>query len=163
MKSIRNNFPQNKWFDEECKTLKHALNSFSKNNDLNSSASLQEYNLLKKNYHATTQRKKREYQNKLREELSTMDSNDPQEYWKYWDMLNKNNSITVASDISLSAFETYFASVQSPPSSALAKFNMHFLKDIEEYMVIYNNNPSYAPTMTDAPITLHEVERELKT
>ena len=65
-----------------------------------------------------------------------MDSNDTQEYWKYWDRLNKNNSITVASDISLSAFETYFASVQSPPSSALAKFDMHFLKEIEEYMVI---------------------------
>ena len=30
-------------------------------------------------------------------------------------------------------------------------------------MVIYNNNPSYTPTMADAPITLHEVERELKT
>ena len=65
-------------------------------NDLNSTASFQEYNLLKKNYRATTQKRKREYQNKLREELSTMDSNDPQEYWKYWDRLNKNNSITVA-------------------------------------------------------------------
>ena len=40
MKSIRNNFPQNKWFDKECKTLKHALNGFSKNNELNSKAIL---------------------------------------------------------------------------------------------------------------------------
>ena len=31
MISIRNNFPKNKWFDEECKTLKHALKGFSKN------------------------------------------------------------------------------------------------------------------------------------
>ena len=46
-------------------------------------------NLLKKDYRPTTQRKKREYQNELREELSTMDSNDRQEDWKYGDRVNE--------------------------------------------------------------------------
>ena len=41
MKSNGNKFPRNQWFDSECKTLKHAVNSFSKNNDLNCTASQQ--------------------------------------------------------------------------------------------------------------------------
>ena len=163
MKSISNSFPQNDWFDAECKSLKRALNDFSKHKDLNTTASLHEYNTLKRSYRATIQRKKREYQDKIREEISAIESNNPQEYWKYWDRLNKNNSTTVASDISLNVFESYFVSVQSPPNSALSKFDGDYLKEIEEYMILYNDNLSNPPIMTDAPITLQEVDKELKT
>ena len=98
---------RNQWFDFECKTLKHAVNSFSKNNDLNCTASQQHYKLLKNRYRAMTQRKKRQFQNSIREDLEQpcekMASNNPQDYRKYLDNLGKDISIKFANNISVTS------------------------------------------------------------
>jgi hypothetical protein len=143
--------------------LKHLTNDYAKTYDLNVQDNLLQYYSLKKSYKATTQRKKRIFQNKIRNELCELDMNNPCDYWKYWDRLHKNNSVSIASDISLDCFVKYFASVQAPPSEYTSTFDMQFLKYVEEFMVNFNNSPTNPSTyMTDHPITMSEVQTELK-
>ena len=162
-KAATNRFPKNEWYDDEFKNLKHLTNDYAKTYDLNVQDNLLQYYSLKKSYKATTQRKKRIFQNKIRNELCELDMNNPCDYWKYWDRLHKNNSVSIASDISLDCFVKYFASVQAPPSDYTSTFDMQFLKYVEEFMVNFNNSPTNPSTyMTDHPITMSEVQTELK-
>ena len=72
-KSLKNSFPSNKWSDKECKKLKRLANDYAKHKDLNIEDNLAQYISLKKSYKATVQRKKREYQSKLRNELDNLE------------------------------------------------------------------------------------------
>jgi hypothetical protein len=87
---------------------------------------------------------------------------DPQDYWKLWNSLKRNNTVALTTNITLDEFEKYFSGVQSPPVAAQQKFDMHFLHEIEEYINIYNRTGTTSSFITDAPITLHEVQTELK-
>ena len=154
-KSVGDTFPKNEWFDLECKSLKRSLNDFPKHNDLNKNDNLTEYVKLKKKYRATTQKKKREYQNKIRENLNRMETTNPQEYWNYWDRLIKNNNITITGKINLASFDEYFRTIQAPPDEAKLHFDMQFLEQAEIFVENYVNNPSSDPFITDEPITIH--------
>jgi len=163
-KSAVNRFPRNEWFDNECKSLKRQTNEFAKNHDLNIEHNLDIYHDLKKFYKSTTQRKKREYQRKVRNELRDMNLGNPRDYWKYWDRIQQNSrTFVTASGITLECFEDYFTSVQSPPQSAVSHFDMQFFKDVEQFLEDYDKNLlNLDPFITDLPITVHEVEFELK-
>ena len=54
-----------------------------------------------------TQRKKWQFQNSIREDLEQpcekMASNNPQDYWKYWDNLGKDISIKFVNNISVTS------------------------------------------------------------
>ena len=162
LKSQGDTFPRNEWFDNECKILKRLVNDFSKNNDLNVQDNLNHYCKLKKNYRAITQKKKREYHKGIRDNLSNMHTNNPQEYWKFWDRLKKNSVSTITGVISLDSFEIYFRSIQCPPNNAKDKFDMQFLLEIENYMKNYDSTLTDDLSMTDAPISTYEVATELK-
>ena len=162
-KSIKNSFPTNEWFDDECKNLKRLTNDFAKHHDLNLECNLTQYHSLKRTYKATMQRKKRLFQNKIRNELEALESQNPIDYWKYWDRLNKNNKCQTTNGISLDTFEKYFVEIQSPPSEARSNFDMQYLSYVEEFMKnIYDSPLSSNLYMTDLPISVHEVQTELK-
>ena len=161
-KSIGNKFPKNEWFDLECKMLKRKVNDYPKQHDLNMEDKLNEYSKLKKNYRATIQRKKRDFQNNIRDHLSNMNSNNPQEYWKYWDKIKKDCSVSIAGTVSLDSFDQYFSAIQAPPQESMLRFDMKFLNEIELFMKSYDEKIISHSFMTDAPITSHEVLQELK-
>jgi len=159
-RSITNTFPKNEWYDEECKNLKRVINAFVKTHDLNLDANLKRYHELKGVYKAMTQRKKRQYQSKIRDELCNR--NNSQDYWKYWNKISTDTAYSVSTNgISLETFETYFNSIQSPPDNAFANFDMEFLNKIEEYLRCYEDSSLIDLTLIDQPITLCEVQESL--
>ena len=159
-RTVKNSFPCNKWFDDECKKLKYLTNNFARKHDLNVEDNLDQYQSLKKSYKATIQRKKRIYQNSIRNELNNLECKNPTDYWKYWDKLKKNNKVTTVGTVSLGDFEDYFENMQSPPSESASKFDFEFLESVEQQLNdLINDSVEY---MTDPPITRYEVETELK-
>ena len=162
LKAPSNSYPSNEWFDDECKTMKRLTNNYAKYNDLNIEANLVIYHDLKRSYKATTQRKKRVYQNKIRDELNVLELQNSCEYWKYWNKLKSNNKMKSANLITLDCFEKYFSELQAPPAEFRSKFDMQFLKYAEEYIKNHDRHPQCNMYITDQPIMLHEVETELK-
>jgi exonuclease III len=161
-RSPSDTFPKNEWFDNECKSLKRKVNDYPKIHNLNINSNLEEYMKVKKTYRSTIQRKKREYQNDVRNQLNNMEATNTQEYWRYWDRLKKNSKVSFVGTISLESFDNYFRGIQTPPAESKLKFDMQFLNQIEVFMQQYNDNPPSEPIMTDAPISTHEVAMELK-
>jgi len=160
-KALKNSFPCNKWFDDECKILKRLANDYAKNHDLDIEENLAQYLSLKKSYKATIQRKKREYQNSVRTELNNLECKNPVDYWKYWDKLKKSNKVTTVGTVSLSNFEEYFKNMQVPPRDSASTFDLEFLESVEQQIdELVNDSVGY---MTDHPITVFEVQTELKT
>jgi exonuclease III len=160
-RSLGNTFPKNEWFDDDCKFLKRKINDYPKNHNLDINDNLAEYMKLKKEYRAKIQRKKREYQNNIRNQLNSMEVSNPQEYWRYWDRLKKDSKMSLVGAITLEDFDNYFQSVQSPPDRARSKFDMQFLDQIEKHVNQYNRISQKEPLMTDAPISAYEVKNEL--
>ena len=107
---------------------------------------------------ATMQRKKRVYQNKIRDELNVLELQNSCEYWKYWNKLKSNNKMKSANLITLDCFEKYFSELQAPPAEFRSKFDMQFLKYAEEYIKNHDRHPQCNMYITDQPIMLHEVE-----
>ena len=159
-KSLKNSFPSNKWFDEECKRLKRLANDYAKHKDLNIEDNLAQYISLKKSYKATVQRKKREYQSKLRNELDNLELKNSVDYWKHWDKLKNSNKLTTVGTVNLLDFEEYFKKIQSPPSDSASKFDFKFLESVEQQLDDLINDSVLH--MSDHPITVHEVQFELK-
>ena len=159
-KSIKNKFPCNEWFDDECKKLKRIANNYSKMHNLDIESNFCQYLSLKKSYKATIQRKKRQYQNAIRTDLCNLECRNPTDYWKYWDKLKKNTKVTTVGTVSLHNFEEYFKKLQSPPCDLASNFDLKFLEYAEQQIdkLIYNSECD----VTDHPITMHEVQRELK-
>ena len=86
-KAVGDSFPRNEWFDNECKQLKRVINDFAKTHDLNLQDKFRQYHSLKKSFKAPIQRKKRNFQDKIRNELCALERKNPCDYWKYWDKL----------------------------------------------------------------------------
>ena len=162
LKAPSDRFPRNEWFDDECKYLKRLANDFPKSNDINIEENFEQFMSLKKSYKATIQRKKRQYQSSIRNKLDSLQSKNPQDYWKMWDKLNKNNTCSAKSNISLECFENYFASIQSPPHEASSKFDFQFLKHVQNILDDACYSEQTEIFMTDQPICTSEVQFALK-
>ena len=78
----KNSFPHNHWFDNECKIAKRMLHHKVKHVVSESDRNI--YCDLKKNYNRITQSKKRKYQEKIASEIENLNSNDPEDYWRFW-------------------------------------------------------------------------------
>ena len=146
-RTVKNSFPCNKWFDDECKNLKYFVNNFARKHDLNVEDNLAQYQSLKKSYKATIQRKKRMYQNSIRNELNDLECKNPTDYWRYWDKLKKNNKVTTVGTVSLDDFEKYFENLQSPPSESASKFDFEFLESVEQQLNALINDSSVYMTI----------------
>ena len=72
-------FPQNPWFDAECKQLKSQIHSLYKR-DPNSTNTVK----LCRRYKTTTRCKKRQHFRHIAQKLQDLESTDPGEYWKFW-------------------------------------------------------------------------------
>ena len=88
--NIKNNFPSNPWYDKECKSLKHVLNTVAKHKKFNTR--LGEYNILLGQYKQLIQKKKIHYQQVKLSQLENMRTEDPNAYWKFWKSLKPRNA-----------------------------------------------------------------------
>ena len=109
-------------------------NVFSKENDLSITANCEYYYSLRKKYKATIQKKKRNYQNKIRSELETFHSHNQNDYWKLWDKLKTKNSTKSLNVISLQSFVSYFTEGSCPPKDAVSNFDVSFLEKVKTYL-----------------------------
>ena len=163
-------FPKNKWFDEECKTLKHEINNYAKTHNISRSPFSEQYHALELDYKRLKQKKKRDHQNQIRDKLETFQSNSPAAYWKFWKSLKPkeiNNS-----KLSLNEFDTYFKNQIEPPSTHY--FDHEFMEKIMEFVNHYRGSTHEIEThiitenisMTDeicnSPITLDEINTHIR-
>ena len=102
--TLKNTFPHNKWFDDECKERKKSVNEFALQHDLTNSLCRDEYRKKLRDYKTLLQRKKRKYFYEIRTELERMVTNNLQHYWDFW---KKHKKCTV-SDIEIDKFTSYF-------------------------------------------------------
>jgi hypothetical protein len=162
VKSAKNAFPRNQWFDNECKKCKRACNDFSKHNDLSIETNHAQYNSLRKKYKALIQRKKRDYQKKIRSELENFHSINQNDYWRLWENLKTCNKSHCNELITLQSFESYFKSVSCPPENAVASFDMSFLESIRSSLADQTVFDKVDNILTDHPITIEEVNQQIK-
>ena len=109
-------FPQNAWFDHECKQLKSELHSMYRQiRSVHSTSHAQHDNIIKleRDYKRTIQGKKREHRENVLRHLEDLDSNDPTEYWRFWKSLQ--NRTTQSDVIDASTFAGHYKANNSPP------------------------------------------------
>ena len=131
--TLRNTFPHNKWFDDECKEMKKSVNEYALQHDLTNSLCRDEYGKKLRNYKTLLQRKKRKYFYEIRTELEQMVTTNPQHYWDFW----KKHKKRTVSDIEIDKFTSYFQNQVHPP------LQTDFV-DINLTHVLYSGQPSSA-------------------
>ena len=160
-KSASNSFPSNPWFDDQCKAMKRNLNDYSKSCDLNLTEDRNLYFSMKKSYKSLTQRKKREYQKGIRDQLDNFHSQNQNDYWKFWDSLKDKKKVSRSKPrINLSNFQDYFTSIQSPPTDAINNFDMTNLDEALSFIEHCDFNIQ-CDNISDPPITLDEVNFQI--
>lgn len=162
-KSVKNTFPNNPWFDTECKELKRALNDYSKLHNLNIEYYRMYYFNKKKTYKSLIQKKKREHLSKTRSDLENFHSKNQNDYWKLWDKLKKANKPRNRSvKLNLQSFESYFSSIRSPSNSMISNFDLNSIEIAKSYIANHNMEENGSLYLTDPPITQAEIFQQIK-
>ena len=118
-------FPCNKWFDEECKSLKSDLN-----NAIRNQAPIRDQNLIRSEYKRIVQSKKRKFLQKQAFELNKLCDEDPNSFWKRWRNFHNKNSTTDCIDID--KFTSYYKTMDKQPTAI--HFDDAFMKRISNRM-----------------------------
>ena len=155
--NCRSNFPKNKWFDEECKSLKKLIREQSRFMESEQLAGLQ------REYKQLIQRKKRDYFHKIAIKLEELHSNKPQMYWKFWKKFKRpdhNNGF-----IDANAFAKYYESLDKEITDK--QYRNDFIRTIECLMEsngTINKPPVDGPLndVLNAPIIKNEVLSAIK-
>jgi exonuclease III len=163
-KSSNNTFPRNKWFDDDCKQLKKTINIFLKNDNLRTVASQNMYQEMRKTYRQMTQRKKRQFQENLRQELDLQNIQGQVQFWKNWKSLSKQfKQNSVDETITLEDFDVYFESVKNPPDNAFMHFDVDIIEEVKIALHNHANDSDCGMNfVTDYPICFSEVSYQLK-
>ncbi len=151
-------FPQNDWFDNECKELKRSVNDYAKQHDIKDDRYKFEYLDLCREYKRVRQAKKRSYHDEIRDILDNLNSKNPNDYWKLWKSFKpRNQAITV----SLNEFQNYFQEQTRPPPQDF--FDKDHMNQIHEFVNVYLKDDSNYETLDilsddicNGPITYKE-------
>ncbi len=63
---IKSKFPNNKWFNQECKNMKNLINKYARNYDISRHPFSEVYHRMMMEYNRVKQKYKRQYQDKIR-------------------------------------------------------------------------------------------------
>ena len=124
--------PTNAWFDSECNELRKTINTYAKRSNLTHTENNNYYHNLCNNYKRMIQRKKRNYNTKLKVNLEEMCSNNPKDYWCFWKRLQRQN--LSESTIELYQFYNCFLKQSEPPTGQNA--NTKFKTIQQKYLLI---------------------------
>lgn len=161
-KSINNTFPKNKWFDDECKKMKHLVNSFSKTANMSIPSMFSRFQELRKIYKRTIQCKKRQYQEKVRQQLESFASSGRHvKYWEQWNSFCRNNKVMVETHLKIDDFVHYFDVLKNPPESSVHQFDLEFLNEIQIALSSIEIDNAIEKFPTDQPISFSEVRHQL--
>ncbi len=159
---LKSRFPVNKWFNEECKNAKYAVNSYSKMHDISQPPHSGIYLRLQKEYNRVKQKFERQYRDMTRLKLQNFHSERPDAYWKLWKSLNPpqlNNS-----KLTLKEFENYCKEQVNPPATNYFD-NIH-MDEIKQFVDSFNSAPQeklseknciITDDICNSPITMDEI------
>ena len=133
-KKLKDNFPSNKWFDDECKILKHRLNESYRNN---SSEACQ--NDLRKEYKRIIQKKKRTFYLREAETLNSLCKNKQTDFWKRWKKLKGH--LYIYDHIKIETFTDYYRT--SSFSNPEHTFDQNFMSDLTKAMLSYGKGEQH--------------------
>ena len=149
VKSTKNKFPTNAWYDNECKLVRKTVNVYAKEHDICIPKYDEQYKYLYKIYRSTIQRKKRLYHKMNREKLYSLQGQSQTTCWKVWNdltmMSNKPNN-----QPNLEIFHDYFKGQTHPPD--FDYFDQEHMSDIDSHIEQYNKNctnTGVSPALTD--------------
>ena len=145
MHSKDRSFPNNSWFNDECKIMKRNVNRYAKEHDISRSPYAEEYIKLEKEYNRIKQYHKRKYQDDTRNKLNNLNSNNPSDYWKLWKSLNHKQSNN--SKLTLTDFEEYFKNQITPPH--IEYFDQNHMKEVDDFIKNYSTGNIKVPYMAD--------------
>ena len=120
----QNKFPINPWFDLECKNLKSDLHCTMKKNPDNTDL----INDLQREYKRITQRKKREYQQSIASDLNKLNSDNMQDYWRFWKKFKRK--CPDGNHITAQTFTEYYENLKPENPS----FDSKFMQKVEKYI-----------------------------
>ena len=110
-------FPNNQWFDDDCKQMKSSINAYASSHDITEAYQGLIYKGMCKEYKRLIQSKKRNHRRKVRLEVAHMATNNSQQYWEFW----KKHKKPLQSDINITEFNGYFATQAQPPTKPYFK------------------------------------------
>jgi exonuclease III len=113
--TLKKQFPNNKWFDNECKQYKSIAHGFSNRYDISIEPHRSHYNSLISEYNRIKQMKKRNHKKNLRENLENLQSTNPQVYWRLWKSMGKRSNV-INSTLTLGEHGLYYKGQVFPPS-----------------------------------------------
>ena len=105
-------FPNNQWFDDDCKRMKSSINAYASSHDITEASQGLIHRGMCKEYKRLIQSKKRNHHRTVRLELEHMATNNPQRYWEF----RKKHKKPLQSDINITEFSGYFATQAQPPT-----------------------------------------------
>ena len=156
-----NDFPRNKWFDDECKSAKRKLHGMPKKcmteNDRNA------YNELMREYKALIQRKKRKYYLAIASDVKYLHERDPQGYWQFWKRHRPSPQNSNLLDAGI--FTEYYRNLENKPPDVF--FDKQFMKNIDEFISRYDDGISLHTNdvlndILNAPISTDEIKASLR-
>ena len=166
-RKVNPKFPNNKWFNAECKKRKTLVNSYANSHNISISPYSETYHRLEQEYNKARQKYKRQYKDSIRLKLNNFHSDNPNAFWKLWKSLNPqpvNNS-----NLLLSQFDTYCKEQVTPPPTEY--FDEIHMKEIEYFVDSFNagleddtlsHNSALSDEICNSPITIDEIETHLK-
>ena len=162
-KKFRGNFPCNTWYDAECKQLKADLRIQARLINHCDKEHRIDYHKNKRIYKNLIQRKKRQHQKKVACELETLQSNDPQAYWKFWKRQKRN--ISPVDYINVDVFTQHYIEQNNIDSNIdcdtkFITIVKEFINNIDDSYVVTVNEP--LNDILNAPINIDELNNALK-
>ncbi len=116
------------------------MQACSKYHDISQQPHSKIYCTLEQEYNRIEQRCKREYNNNIRLKLQNLNSDNPNEYWKFWKHLNPrpvNNSTLL-----IDQFDSYYKDQVKPPyTNYFDEIHMEEIKNhVDAYFESCENN-----------------------
>lgn len=152
-------FPNNTWFDEDCKLQKRIVNDYCNANNVQVEPYKSHFKSLMVDYNRIKQKKCRLYRKNIRNKLKTFESSNPCEYWTLWKSFKRH--VQNHSKITLRKFDDYFGKQVKPPD--INYFDKKHMSQIEDFMKSYDKSdfnysqPSLSWEICNGCITLEEV------
>ena len=157
-------FPQNDWFDAECKRLKREVNDKLIKNPWSP-----EVEELKKEYHRVIQQKKRNRKRGVSKEAHDLKAKNSQDFWNFW-KAHVTRKPSVSPDICLETFTEHYKNVANNHLTANDdNYNHEIMRKIEKIMSEINLDKEMdtyidSPTFDclNAPVIEDEIINVLK-
>ena len=157
-------FPQNDWFDEECKQLKRRVNG-----KLSVNPWCPEVDALKKEYHRVTQQKKRNRKRDISKKAHDLKAKNSQDFWNFW-KAHVTQKPKINPDIGLETFTEHYKNVANNHLTENdSNYNHEIMRKIEKLMSEINidkelNTYIDSPTFDclNAPVSEEEIINVLK-